>query len=267
MAETEHEAALLAEHAAALRDRLVDVVPGWVGGALRARAPHDADPATLQETTVRLVQLAEGETLFAIAQLLETDIDDQWTSPLEMVRSLVAPITEGLDSLGAKIVPRQPGTAELYPDDRFALTPATFADVHPDLHEPGLAWGAAKAHIHLKRHGSPAQSSDPVVVVFAPDLGDRSRFDAFAVTHVRSAGKLAEFAQSAEPDLVIVDLDRTSAPADFRIDNAHVVGFGSHVDTDRHEDALEAGFDAVMARSIFFRRLPELLEPVVKAKS
>ena len=267
MAETEQEAALLAQHAAALRDLLVDVVPQWVDVTLRFRAQSDADPQLLQAASARAVTVAQTKTLPDVVKLLDADIDEQWTSPLDLVRSLVPALTTELDQLGAPEIGRDPGTTEMYPDDRFALTPATFADIHPDLHQPGLAWGAAKAHIHLRRHAQPAPPADPVVVVFAPDLGDRSRFDAFSVTHVRSAGKLVEFAESSEPDLIIVDLDRTSAPADFRIDNAHVVGFGSHVDTDRHEGALEAGFDAVMARSIFFRRLPELLEPVAKAKS
>jgi hypothetical protein len=33
----------------------------------------------------------------------------------------------------------------------YDLTPASFADVDPALHEPGLVWGAAKAHVHLAR--------------------------------------------------------------------------------------------------------------------
>jgi hypothetical protein len=38
-----------------------------------------------------------------------------------------------------------------FPDDVYDLTPASFADVDPELHEPGLLWGAAKAHVHLAR--------------------------------------------------------------------------------------------------------------------
>jgi hypothetical protein len=38
-----------------------------------------------------------------------------------------------------------------FPDDVYDLTPASFADVDPALHEPGLVWGAAKAHVHLAR--------------------------------------------------------------------------------------------------------------------
>lgn len=35
--------------------------------------------------------------------------------------------------------------------------------------------------------------------------------------------------------------------------------FGSHVDGDRLAHATEAGFEGVMPRSVFVRRLPELL--------
>jgi hypothetical protein len=42
-----------------------------------------------------------------------------------------------------------------FPDDDYDLTPASFADLDPALHEPGLRWGAAKAHVHLRRHRPP----------------------------------------------------------------------------------------------------------------
>lgn len=173
-----------------------------------------------------------ASTLDQLTRLLRADIDDHWTGPLALIRQIL-------------------------PDLPEHLRPATFADIDPSLHDLGMAWGAAKAHVHVHRH-----RPLPTVVVFAPELGDRSRFDPYQVIHVRSAAKLHELVRTHDPDLVIVDLDRTSDPAAWRIDNAHVVGFGSHVETERLERAIEAGFDAAMARSIFFHRLAELLEPV-----
>jgi hypothetical protein len=238
---------------------MVKLVPQWIEVVTLDRAPQ-ADQAAARAAVSRLQAEAESNTIPNLINLLDTDIDQQWTSPLEIVRSLVPSITAELQELDAPLVPRDARRIELLADDVYGITPAAFADIDESLHTLGLAWGAAKAHVHLRRHAS----DGPTVVVFAPELGDRSRFDAYNVTHVRSAGKLAEFSQSTEPDLIIVDLDRTSAPADFRLDNAHVVGFGSHVHTDRHNAALDAGFDAVVARSVFFRRLPELLAPVAK---
>ena len=41
--------------------------------------------------------------------------------------------------------------AWIFPDDDYDLSPATFADIDESLHEPGLVWGAAKAHVVLTR--------------------------------------------------------------------------------------------------------------------
>jgi hypothetical protein len=45
---------------------------------------------------------------------------------------------------------------ERFPDDVYGLMPASFADFGPEVGEAGLAWGAAKAWEHKRRHGSPA---------------------------------------------------------------------------------------------------------------
>jgi hypothetical protein len=253
---------LLAEHSEALYEGLRAILPDWAAELVRRLGSGHADESAIDAGARRLRDYATGAVLDQVKVLLETDIDAQWTSPLEVVRLVVGPATDELQALGAPPVPRDAQSAELHPDDIYDLTPSAFAEIHPSLHQLGLAWGAAKAHVHLRRHRPAPAESPPVVVVFAPDLGDRSRFDAYDVTHVRSAGMLAEVALNHEPDLVIVDLDRAPDPAAFRVDNAHVVGFGSHVATDRQEMAQDAGYDAVMARSVFFHRLPELLAPV-----
>lgn len=262
--ESPAEAELLASHASALLDGLRINVERWAVNHLVSRSPASAHKR-VQEGADRITDQVRNSVLLDLESLLSADIDHQWTSPLEIVRTLVGPITVELQSLGVPTPRRDGNSVALHPDDLYNIAPATFADVHPSLHDVGLAWGAAKAHVHLRRHRERAPERRPVVVVCAPDLGDRSRFDAFEVHHIRNAQKLAEFSSHTEPDLVIVDLDRAADPVPFRIDNAHVVGFGSHVDTPRHDAALEAGYDAVLARSVFFRRLPELLAPVQKS--
>ncbi|NNF54015.1 MAG: hypothetical protein HKN03_06170 [Acidimicrobiales bacterium] len=264
--ESATEAELLASHADALLEALWATVEQWAVNSLVSRSPADAHKR-VQLSADRISDHVRSSVLPDLATLLGADIDEQWTTPLEIVRSLVGPITAELQSLHVPPPQRDSHSVALHPQDLYNIAPATFANVHPSLHEPGLAWGAAKAHVHLRRHQRQASDRRPVVVVCAPELGDRSRFDAFEVHHVRNAQKLAEFSAHTEPDLVIVDLDRTPDPVPFRIENAHVVGFGSHVDTPRHDAALEAGYDAVLARSIFFRRLPELLAPVQKSSA
>ena len=39
-----------------------------------------------------------------------------------------------------------------FPDDDYDLTPTRLADIDPELHEPSLAWGAAKAFMMKARH-------------------------------------------------------------------------------------------------------------------
>ena len=51
------------------------------------------------------------------------------------------------DPLGLPVEPVYDGGLPVYD-----LAPANFADVDPALAEPGLLWGAAKAHVHLARH-------------------------------------------------------------------------------------------------------------------
>jgi hypothetical protein len=92
-----------------------------------------------------------------------------------------------------------------------------------------------------------------MIVAHIPNLMDRSRFGGSAVRFVGSA------IEAADAELVIVDLDRCVEIGSFAELSGHTVGFGAHVDGDRLGAAVTAGFDEVMARSAFFRRLPSLL--------
>ncbi len=92
-----------------------------------------------------------------------------------------------------------------------------------------------------------------MIAAHIPNLMDRSRFDGSDVRFVSDA------TEAAEARLVIIDLDRCSESASFASLDGYTVGFGAHVDGDRLKAATTAGFDEVMARSVFFRRLPVLL--------
>lgn len=93
------------------------------------------------------------------------------------------------------------------------------------------------------------------IAAHVPNLFDRSRFGG-RVVFVETA----EEARSCSPDVLIIDLDRCDDVSGFRIDGARVVGFGPHVDSALHDDAIGAGYDEVLPRSVFFRRLPGLLD-------
>ncbi len=93
------------------------------------------------------------------------------------------------------------------------------------------------------------------IAAVIPNLFDRSRFGG-KVTFIDTADE----AEALNAQRVIVDLDRCEDPMSFRLDGVHVVGFGPHVESGLFQKAVEAGFDEVMPRSVFFRRLPEMLD-------
>jgi hypothetical protein len=73
---------------------------------------------------------------------------DHGPAPLQVLRSLVRHPTGVLLALDVPEVDRPAFEAQAFPDDVYDLSPATWADVDPALHEPGLAWGAATAYVH-----------------------------------------------------------------------------------------------------------------------
>jgi hypothetical protein len=95
------------------------------------------------------------------------------------------------------------------------------------------------------------------VIAYVPDLMDRSRFSAVAVEFVTQPDDLE---RAGEDDVVVVDLSRPAVLDVLpRLRARRTIGFGSHVDRERLEEARAAGCDEVMARSEFFRRIEEVL--------
>jgi hypothetical protein len=78
-------------------------------------------------------------------------VDQQATGPLALLREAVRYPTAVLADAGVPPVVRDEFAVRAFPDDAYGLAPAAFADVDPSLHEPGLVWGAAKAHVVLAR--------------------------------------------------------------------------------------------------------------------
>ena len=86
---------------------------------------------------------------------------------------------------------------------------------------------------------------------FVPDLMDRSRLPG-TVQQLSSLDALA----ACDADLVLVDLSRPGVLD--RLPDTRVVGFAPHVDDELLARAAANGCEA-LPRSVFFRRLPELV--------
>lgn len=86
-----------------------------------------------------------------VRALLELDVDAQPTGPLAVVRTAVVHPTRVLSAAGVPPVERDEFAERAFPDDVYDLTPGSFRDLGENVHEAGLRWGAAKAHMALAR--------------------------------------------------------------------------------------------------------------------
>ncbi len=149
----------LAELAEVLIVGVVAALPGWVERCVVERLTPGS--VVLQEKVVEAGRAAADEVGESLRGLLAVDVDEQWTGPLAVIRGAVRFPTDLLHEAGVRPVERDADAERLFPDDLYDLTPAMFADVHPSLQGPGLAWGAAKAFAHRRRHfgGDPEEGN------------------------------------------------------------------------------------------------------------
>jgi hypothetical protein len=147
------DAAALAGYATALADALVASLPGWVERSVVEMLTSSRGGATDDERAAasEAGRRADAEVGPELRRLLAIDIDAQTTTPLAVVRGAVRYPTEVLRSFGVPPVERDDFTVSQFPDDVYDLVPRSFAEIDPSLQEPGLNWGAAKAHVHLQR--------------------------------------------------------------------------------------------------------------------
>lgn len=138
----------LAQISADLLAEVRAAAPTWLLD--RARALCGAarvEPTGLEEAVAEAVAVLDPE----IERILLADPDAGAGSPLAAIRASTRPVTEQLRSLGVPPVLRDAFAVENFRDDVYDFGPAAFGDIDESLHEPGLLWGAARAHVHLRR--------------------------------------------------------------------------------------------------------------------
>jgi hypothetical protein len=148
------DAAALQRHADALAEAVVAALPGWVERAVRQRyeawAGHAPDERLLEDARAAGARAVE-DVGPRLRELLATDVDAQRTNPLAILREAVRHPAGVLVAARVPPIERDAQAQELFPDDQYDLSPAAFGDLHPSVREPGLVWGAAKAHVILAR--------------------------------------------------------------------------------------------------------------------
>lgn len=146
---------LLARYAAALADRVEAALPQWVASSVARRlTPDVTTPDDFEGKVAAAGRAAASEVGGRVRELLRLDIDEQWTNPLTLIRTAIRYPTGLLSELGVPPVDRDAEARRFHPDDVYDLTPASFAELGPDVHNDGISWGAAKAHVHLRRRRS-----------------------------------------------------------------------------------------------------------------
>jgi len=103
---------------------------------------------------------------------------------------------------------------------------------------------------------------------FAAKIRGAAEYLSVNVKFVRSEDTAIETVLNEPPALIIVDLHSQKISAvelarrlktDERFKNIHLLGFFSHVQTALREQALAAGFDEVIPRSVFSKNLAQIL--------
>jgi hypothetical protein len=130
-------------------------LPGWVVRSVERvmTAWSGTVPEEVRRAAVEAGGRARADVGAAVRRLVASDVDEQATTPMALIRAAVRYPTEVLKAAGVPAVARDRFEARAFPEDAYALSPASFRDLDPELADVGLAWGAAKAFVHKRRHG------------------------------------------------------------------------------------------------------------------
>jgi len=257
--------AKLAGYAARLMDLAEEAVPKWVEQAVVSRT----STTRFEEDSLLLVATHQAQVdavrtiLPKLRVLLRLDIDRQRATPLEVIRKGVPFPTRVLELADVEPVARDEFAVRQFPADIYGITPMSLGEVHESLLIPGIEWGAAKAHVHLRRRREAGEAGAKRVAAYAPNLMDRGKILTALPTPEWLNSPTALTATDA--DLVIVDLTRVPDLSVLRDVPGWCIGYAPHVDDDLISSAAAAGCDEALARSVFFRRLSQGQIEVKKA--
>jgi hypothetical protein len=138
----------------ALAAQVAAAVEDWVVRCVEVRAPPETpERQVVLERAWAAGAQARAEVGAALEALLSADVDAQSSTPMEVVRAAVRFPAAVLHDAGVAEIARDRFAVERLPDDVYGLTPGSLAAIDPSLSDIGVAWGAAKAMAHRKRHG------------------------------------------------------------------------------------------------------------------
>lgn len=129
-------------------------VATWIEATVArvARNQLGSVPDELVEAARVAAEAARLEVGAAMDVLLSTDVDEQRSTPLAIVRRAGAHATRVLREAGVAPISRDAFSEERFPDDVYGIGPGRLVELSPSCHDAGMAWGAAKAYVHRSRH-------------------------------------------------------------------------------------------------------------------
>lgn len=151
----------LAQLGGELAAAILGAIPGWITTSVRSRIAQWArtgggqvaiDGSELTRMCDSAGEQAASVVAKPLTDLLLSDVDQQWTTPLALVRPLVRYATEVLETAAVPGVERDEFQVTRFPDDEYALTPASLSALGDEVAGLAIAWGAAKALAHRQRH-------------------------------------------------------------------------------------------------------------------
>ncbi len=191
--------------------------------------------------------------------LLIQPFDEQRRGPLEVFQEAMRFPTDSLAAAGTDAVRRDAGAVAALPGDLYGLAPASSRQLGDEVWMAHLAWGARKARSFQRSRQ---------VGLLSANLMDRSRVE---LPVQRAGAGLIVWPTWVEgnldpngplPDLVLIDLaapDALVATEALVRAGVRVIAFGPHVDREALRSARRLGADQVLARSLFFENLGDLL--------
>lgn len=136
----------MAEIAAALVEAVDAALGPWVIDTVTRFRPDLRAEATVAADRCR------ADVVPRLRALVSQDIDAQASTPLAELRRAAGHVAGVLERAGVPAPERDPFEARATPADVYGVGPGAWSDLGEEVGGLGLAWGAAKAHLHLRRH-------------------------------------------------------------------------------------------------------------------